>query len=309
MITQYYSHGKLMIAGEYLVLKGANALLLPLRTGQHMRVESTGVVNNPQINWQAEVLYQPWFKAVITLQDWSVIHSTSSTVAGQLISILRTAWGMRTKRLDPFSSFNITTNNEFPMNWGFGSSSALTANIAKWTEIDPFSLYFRVWNGSGADVAAALSHGPVIYRLANEPVIVPVQFRPACHQQIWFVYLGKKQHTQESLKYFNNRIHVSETQIDLMNRLTDELLDASDLTGFKKIVKEQELFLADILGKIRIREERFPDFPGEIKSLGAWGGDFVMALSEEDEYAVKQYFKMKGLDTVLSFNEIVLSCE
>ena len=25
--------------------------------------------------------------------------------------------------------------------------------------------------------------------------------------------------------------------------------------------------------------EGFPDFPGEIKSLGAWGGDFILAAS------------------------------
>ena len=39
----------------------------------------------------------------------------------------------------------------------------------------------------------------------------------------------------------------------------------------------------------------YPDFEGEIKSLGAWGGDFFMAATEWDEHKVRRYFEDKGI--------------
>ena len=37
-----------------------------------------------------------------------------------------------------------------------------------------------------------------------------------------------------------------------------------------------------------------------IKSLGAWGGDFVLATRKN-----KNYFIEKGFDTILSYSEII----
>jgi hypothetical protein len=48
----------------------------------------------------------------------------------------------------------------------------------------------------------------------------------------------------------------------------------------------------------------FSDFKGEIKSLGAWGGDFVMVISESDPTA---YFSEKGFTTVISYDEMILT--
>ena len=50
----------------------------------------------------------------------------------------------------------------------------------------------------------------------------------------------------------------------------------------------------------------FKDFEGEVKSLGAWGGDFVMACTENDAEYVSRYFKNKGLDTVLTYKKLLL---
>jgi hypothetical protein len=47
----------------------------------------------------------------------------------------------------------------------------------------------------------------------------------------------------------------------------------------------------------------FPDFKGIVKSLGAWGGDFVMVLSKQNP---KEYFIEKGYTTILSYDEMVL---
>ena len=39
-MSRFYSHGKFLLTGEYLVLKGALALALPLKLGQSMTVET-----------------------------------------------------------------------------------------------------------------------------------------------------------------------------------------------------------------------------------------------------------------------------
>ena len=53
-------------------------------------------------------------------------------------------------------------------------------------------------------------------------------------------------------------------------------------------------------------QKRFPDFEGVLKSLGAWGGDFILAATEWDETQVREYFKGRGLEVIYGYNDIVL---
>ncbi len=307
MTRGYYSNGKLIISGEYLVLKGAKALVFPLRLGQDMQVEQTEDGHAPMITWQANINDQPWFSAKIAFTDWKIVRTTDTNVADRLIKLLAGAAAMNNQLFDPAKSIKIVTRSAFPMNWGFGSSSALITNLAKWAEVDPFDLFFRVSVGSGADIAGALSPGPVLYRLEKgKPVISPVRFNPPFRDQIWFVYLGQKQNTEKQVHDFNANTRITEKQIESIDLLTDEMLQAQEISGFKKAVREHETFMESILHQTKIHEERFSDFPGEIKSLGAWGGDFAMVISEKDEESLRTYFNKKGLDILLSFNDIVL---
>jgi len=52
-----------------------------------------------------------------------------------------------------------------------------------------------------------------------------------------------------------------------------------------------------------IKEALFHDFDGVIKSLGAWGGDFVMVISKDNP---KDYFKKRGYDIVIPYDEMIL---
>jgi hypothetical protein len=47
----------------------------------------------------------------------------------------------------------------------------------------------------------------------------------------------------------------------------------------------------------------FSDFDGAVKSLGAWGGDFVLAISNEDPTT---YFKSKGYETIIAYKDMIL---
>jgi hypothetical protein len=66
-----------------------------------------------------------------------------------------------------------------------------------------------------------------------------------------------------------------------------------------EILSEHESFISDILARKTIKEELFGDFPGVIKSLGAWGGDMMMAVSEMPSDHMRSYFQKKGDITYL----------
>ena len=54
---------------------------------------------------------------------------------------------------------------------------------------------------------------------------------------------------------------------------------------------------------ITVKECLFPDYKGTVKSLGAWGGDFVLAISETED--IPNYFLSKGFDICIPYDEIV----
>lgn len=55
-----------------------------------------------------------------------------------------------------------------------------------------------------------------------------------------------------------------------------------------------------------IKATLFSNFSGSIKSLGAWGGDFIMAFSDKGADYIQQYFKEKKYNNIISFNDMVL---
>ena len=52
-----------------------------------------------------------------------------------------------------------------------------------------------------------------------------------------------------------------------------------------------------------VKEALFPDFKGILKGLGAWGGDFILAISKENP---KDYFASKGYETIIPYSEMIL---
>jgi hypothetical protein len=61
--------------------------------------------------------------------------------------------------------------------------------------------------------------------------------------------------------------------------------------------------MSNVLEIPTVKIAMFPDFNGTLKSLGAWGGDFILVVSKEDPTA---YFKQKGFETVILYAEMIL---
>jgi hypothetical protein len=52
-----------------------------------------------------------------------------------------------------------------------------------------------------------------------------------------------------------------------------------------------------------VKEVLFSDFPGSIKSLGAWGGDFILVTKAGDTV---KYFERMGYTTIIPWKEMCL---
>tara|TARA_R110002049_G_scaffold105983_1_gene253026 strand:- start:470 stop:922 length:453 start_codon:yes stop_codon:yes gene_type:complete len=130
-------------------------------------------------------------------------------------------------------------------------------------------------------------------------------FDPSFKDQLWFVYLGNKQNSRKAIKdYRKNKS--TPADISKITELTRTMAEAESLEVFQEAMLEHEKIVANRLGKKTVQDERFSDFDGVMKSLGAWGGDFVLASSKMTQEQVKSYFASKGLDVCLPYRDLIL---
>lgn len=304
MKTTYYSNGKLLITGEYLVLDGARAFALPTKFGQNLIVENS---TNQEIQWESYDFDENiWYQDTISFSEiTNKVDAKIETVKTTLLQILHEAYLLNPDFINNSEGYKISTNLTFPKKWGLGTSSTLLNNIAQWTNIDAFTLLKNSFGGSGYDIACAQNDTPIVYRIEqNLPIVETVHFNPDFTQNIYFVYLNKKQNSKAAISaYYNNKNqHLAHNIID-NNKITDTILNAKTLKEFAIAVEKHEIHMSDILEIRTIKEVAFPDFKGVVKSLGAWGGDFVMAIAKEDP---KDYFVSKGYETILTYDEMIL---
>lgn len=304
-IQKYYSNGKFLISGEYLVLKGALAFAIPLKYGQSLQILPK--VNDTHIiNWKSFVKENLWFEARFSPDNLEIIDTNDHEKAAILQKLLLAANQLNPEILKNQSGFEIISNINFDVAWGLGSSSSLLSNIAHWFDVDPMVLHRKTSKGSGFDVACARAKGPILYQLTGENAkITPVTFDPGFRDQIYFVYLGKKQQSDRSIKCYNNLLKSREIEIEQISELTEEIVFAHSMSDFDYAIKEHEKIISKVLSRKTIGEIRFPGYDGSIKSLGAWGGDFVMMTWKNERAELEKYLNEKGYFTIFSFDEIV----
>lgn len=306
--TYHYSNGKLLITGEYLILKGALALAMPVRYGQSLEVHEGDDSQN--LLWESWVMDKGWFQAKIDLSDWMVLESNKEDIAGNLIKVLKAARRLNPSFKEKLAGKKIITKINFDINWGLGSSSSLLSNIAYLAHIDPFNLHFALAKGSGYDIACARSQSPILFKLEqSKPIVEEVDFDPGYHHQLYFLYLGKKQDSAKSVNNFLQQKNSFANEIATVSEISKEILNVKNLSDFNYLVREHESILSSVLNRKYLKEEFFSSFEGEIKSLGAWGGDFALVSSPIGRNRILDYFEIKGLDTLLDFSRMKLKKE
>ena len=315
-MSRYYSHGKFLLTGEYLVLKGALALALPLKLGQSLDV-SLADTDTHRLHWIAQQPDQPWFSVLFDTDTLEAISTDEPAKAEKLACILKAI-----RQLKPTAFYGgdlrVRTHLDFDPNWGLGSSSTLIANLARWADVDPYKLLKLTFGGSGYDIACATAEQPIYYQVNNvEPalrqaqgpkVVKPIDFNPRFADHLFFVYQGQKQSSSKEIKTFLEKVNPNDLQndIDAVSEISRAVPKCENLDEFGMLMQCHERIIARCIGQEPV-QKRFPDFEGVLKSLGAWGGDFILATTEWDESQVKAYFKEKGLEVVFGYNELVLN--
>ncbi len=178
---------------------------------------------------------------------------------------------------------------------------------AMWANINPYKLLKNTFGGSGYDIACAQSKSPILYQLKNDNrSVTDVEFKLPEQNRIYFVYLGKKQSSLDGIKEFKMNAKFTSKDVDRISEITKELIRTIDLHEFERLLTEHEIIISKVIKLPTARSLYFPDFPGLVKSLGAWGGDFVMVTNNESEDKLRSYMRKRGFDTVFSYNRIVL---
>ena len=304
MKQTYYSNGKLLITGEYVVLDGAKAFALPTKFGQNLIVEKG---EEKKINWKSfDKDGTVWFEDTILFDEITNRKETdkSDSIKGTLLGILQEAYQLNPKFIDSSEGFNITTELTFPKFWGLGTSSTLINNIGQWTKIDAFELLNNSFGGSGYDIACAQNNTPLLYHLENgKPFVEKIEFNPSFEDNLSFVYLNKKQSSKAAIaSYYAKQSNLSKS-ITALEKITQNIIKATDLRIFASELEKHEIIMSDILEMQTVKEQFFPDFKGVIKSLGAWGGDFVLVISKDNPAS---YFEERGFKTILPYKQMIL---
>jgi mevalonate kinase len=309
-MQKFYSNGKLLLTGEYVVLDGATSLALPTTFGQDLVVQS---IKEPLLIWESyDERGITWFQAEFRMSDLRIVSETfnsetdnsKETLAISLQKIVLHAQRMNPKFLNSKTGFHIKTNLSFPRNWGLGTSSTLIHNIASWAEVDAYELLFASFGGSGYDIACAQNDTPISYQLKDKkPIVKPINFKPIFSDQLYFVHLNVKQNSRSGIKKYREFDTDKENVIQDISTITDEMVNCDNLSEFERMLKAHEQIISKVIHNKPIQELVFKDYFGQTKSLGAWGGDFILATGNQDTPA---YFKEKGFETVVSYKDMIL---
>ncbi len=304
-MKKFYANGKLLLTAEYFVLDGALSLAVPTKFGQSLQVKTLNT-DEKNLHWISRDADQTvWFEGVFKAVSFQ--NGTDAKTGEKLSEILQYCQRMNPDFLKLLAHLQVTTQLSFPRNWGLGTSSTLIYNIAQWAGIDPYKLQFEVFGGSGYDIACADASSAILYqKLKNKPSCEAIDFEPPFEHQLYFVYLGKKQNSREGIARYRERTHKQPELIEEMTALTNLFLKAKTLLELEQIIVTHENLVATTLQLPKVKSLYFNDYWGAVKSLGAWGGDFVLATSHHSENKTVQYFADKGFKTVLNYKDMVL---
>lgn len=300
MTTTYHSNGKLLLTGEYLVLDGATALAVPTKKGQSLMVEE--VLHKEHIAWKSlNSDGYCWFEATINPTDFS-FSSTDEKVGNQLIEILKCARNQNANFLKNTSGLNVKTTLDFPKDWGLGTSSTLINNIAQWAQVNAFDLLRQSFGGSGYDIAAAQHNCPIFYKRKKEgQKVKEIALDWDFKNQLYFVYLNQKQDSKKGIEQYKH-VQKSDEYSKQISVLSKKMLFCDSIEAFEHLISIHEQVISHLLKLQPVKQRLFKEYPRAMKSLGAWGGDFMLVVGTQNEIT---YFRQKGYTTIIPFQEMV----
>lgn len=284
------------------MLDGAQALALPTKKGQSLKVSSQ---DNATLSWKSVLEDSSvWFEAMFTLPLQDNFMSPDNVIQ-RLYEILKAAQQLNPNFLKTTQGYNVVSTLEFAQNWGLGSSSTLISNIARWAEVNPYILLKNTFGGSGYDIACATNEGAIIYsNHKNPPLVKEVPFDPSFKDQLFFVHLNRKQNSRKSIQHYRTLDpDTLKNEVSSFTERTQQIAKCNNILSFDALLNDHEKQLSSLLKTPTIKSQLFKDYPHTIKSLGGWGGDFILAIGTQEEMS---YFKNKGYNTIVSYQDMIL---
>lgn len=301
-MLEYFSNGKLLLTSEYVVLDGALAIGLPTKLGQSLEVTEQPSTET-SILWSAILCDgKLWFEAELD-QNLNCTSSTESNLGKTIAEILKFVASLK-HGIFKDKQIHFRTKLDFPTEWGLGSSSTLISLLSKYADVDAFELLEMSFGGSGYDVSCALFPRTQTFQLTSKGKKVNfINLNSNITQHCYFVYLNQKQNSREGIQKYRS-IGKDKDLIKSISDLSLQIIDSKDLTEFEDILDVHEFLLSEHLGLERVQNKLFHDYKrGIVKSLGAWGGDFVLVTSPDDDLS---YFQRKGYHQIFAYHDLIV---
>jgi len=303
MTMEFYSNGKLLLSGEYAILDGACGWAIPTKYGQYLRVEKR---NTSHLTWKSlDNEGKLWFEGTYDLKTFEEISSADGNISKMLRKILLAIRNLNPDFLMSSEGLEVETELTFPQDWGLGSSSTLVNNVAQWANIDAYGLLEGTFGGSGYDIACAQHNKPIIYHI-NKGLQTALELKRGVpfSGSLYFVFLNKKQNSRDGIAIYQKRKIDKVLLVEQISIISKRMSKSQSIEDFERLMTHHEKLISEALGIPPVQQELFSDYFGSVKSLGAWGGDFVLATGNE---RTPSYFKEKGYETIIPFSEMVLS--
>ena len=297
----FKSNGKILLSSEYLVMDGAKSIALPARLTQDLIVSKC---DKNTIEWFSHDMHNNlWYEDRFFVKNNNLVCESEKNVTSQKIISLFNHLS-KTHKLANLLGNKFETRLNFKKDWGLGTSSTFVNNLAKWAKVDPYQLLFSTFKGSGYDIACCDLNHPIIFKKTRESIDVKkIKFKPPFIKNLFLIHLGKKQNTQLSIENYSKKQFDRMELIKKINTITDEFIKCNELIHFEELIQEHESIISKATSIIPIQNSNFSDYKdGKIKSLGAWGGDFILVTTKNKDLS---YFKKRGLKTIIPLENIV----
>ena len=304
-MDEFYSNGKLLLTSEYVVLDGIECLALPTKFGQSLTVKKN---QSDEFNWLSyDNKNHIWFKEKYTINNRNSLsyHGKKNEISDTLLKIFNSIIKLNKLIFNDNIGYDFISKLSFAKNWGLGSSSTLVNNLANWAKVDPYELLKLTFGGSGYDIACANYNKPIQFSNLNNKISVnEINFNPVFKENIFFIYLGEKQNTRDGIeKYRSKKNDLSDEIKKEFININQSLVKTNDIKEFEKYLTRHEFLISTLIGLVPVKEKLFKDYKkGIVKSLGAWGGDFVLVTGTKTDM---QYFTKKGYKIIFKYSQLI----
>ncbi len=307
-IEQYSfrSNGKLLLTGEYFVLDGAKALASPTLPGQTLDLKITRS-GKELIQWNSfDDKGENWFNASYNLKDLECLSSSDEEISDTLKDILKQLSILNPMAFETKGSYEFSTQLDFDRQFGLGTSSTLIHNLSLWAKINAFELLEKTFGGSGYDLACANAKSPILFHIEKDaPKWESVNFNPPFHDKLYLLYLGKKQNSRDGIKRYKEKTKPSAALINEISNISKAFCEISKQDEFDKLIIAHEEIISKTLELPKVKDVYFKDFPVKAKSLGAWGGDFILLSHTGSWKELKTYTQKLGMENLFPYKSLV----